>query len=231
MLQIIVSKWGTLYGEEYIDRLKERIEKNCSVPWNLTVIRDHENGWGEYSKKHYRGEGEPKVVQGEGFQNDYHHFDLGGIPLYRKMYPFAMDDHCKQDDTIMMMDIDMLITDDLAYFTTLSTDKPWIQFDYDTPEWELMDDYKNQNITPLNSSVTVWKKGQMNPVYDFVSKYKNEVFFTYRRVDAYLWYCWGVNDFFNYLPIEAVDWYYKGTNAIIRNMAGEKIEFKNEMVV
>lgn len=231
MLQIIVSKWGTLYTEEYIDRLKERIEKNCSVPWNLTVIRDHENGWGDYSKKHYRGEGEPKVVQGEGFQNDHHHFDLGGIPLYRKMYPFGMDDHCHKDDTIMMMDIDMLITDDLAYFTTLSTDKPWIQFDYDTPEWELMDDYKNQNITPLNSSVTVWRKGQMKPVYDFVNKFKNEVFFTYRRVDAYLWYCWGVKDFFNYLPIEAVDWYYKETNAIIRNMAGEKIELKNEVVV
>lgn len=220
-----------MYGEEYIDRLKRDIDKHTTVDWNLTVIRDHVTNWGEYSKKHFRGEGTPSVVQGEGWQNGYHHYNLGGIPLYRKMYPFGLDDHCQPHDTIMMMDIDMLITGDLFYFTTLNLDKPWIQYDYDMPDWKLEQDYKNQNITPINSSVTVWRKGQMQPIYDHVEKFKDEVFFTYRRVDAYLWYCWGVKDFFNFLPKEAVDWYCNETKAIIRNMAGEKIEFKNEVIV
>jgi len=231
MLQIMVSRWGDMYGEEYIDRLKRDIDKHTTIDWNLTVIRNHETSWGEYSKKYFRGEGEPSVVQGEGFQNNYHHFDLGGIPLYRKMYPFGLDSFCSERDTIIMMDIDMLITGDLAYFDRLKLDKPWIQYDYDMPNQRLKDDYKNQNITPINSSVTVWRKGQMQCVYDLVEKYKDEVFFTYRRVDAYLWYQFGVKDFFNYLPVEAVDWYCNNTNALIRNMAGEKIELKNEVII
>lgn len=231
MLQIIVSVWGDMYGDQYIDRLKESISKYTTVEWNLTVIRDHENGWEKYSKKWYRGEGEPRVVQGEGFMNNYHHYNLGGLPLYKKMYPWYMDDHCDENDVIMYLDIDMMINGDLKYFTELDLSKPWVQYDYDMPEQKLIEDYKNQNITPINTSVTVYKKGQLKPIIDLINKSPDRVFFTYRRVDAYVWYQFAVKGFFNYLPIEAVDWYYKDTNPIIRNLAGESIELKNKVII
>ena len=231
MLQIIVSVWGDMYGDRYINRLKSNIDKHTTIDWNLTVIRDHENGWGKYSKKWYRGEGEPRVVQGEGWMNGYHHYNLGGIPLYKKMYPWFMDDHCSDDDVIMYMDIDMMINGDLKYFTELDLSKPWVQYDYDIPQHSLIEDYRNQNITPINTSVTVFKKGQLKPIYDLIEKHTDEVFFNYRRVDAFVWYQFGVKDFFNYLPVEAVDWYYKNTNPIIRNLAGESIELKDEAII
>ena len=231
MLQIIVSVWGDMYGDEYIDKLKKDIDKHTTIDWNLRVIRDHENGWEKYSKKWYRGEGKPRVVQGEGWMNRYHHYNLGGIPLYKKMYPWYMDDHCSEDDVIMYLDVDMIINGDLKYFTELDLSKPWVQYDYDTPKHLLIEDYKNQNITPINTSVTVYKKGQLHPITDLINKMPDRVFFTYRRVDAFVWYQFGVKGFFNYLPVEAVDWYYKNTSPIIRNLAGESIELKNDVII
>jgi len=92
-------------------------------------------------------------------------------------------------------------------------------------------DYKNQNITPINTSVLTWKKGQLKPITDLIKDKPDEVFFTYRRVDAYVWYQFGVKDFFNYFPVDKVDWYYKGTKSLIRNLAGESIELKDDVVV
>ena len=220
-----------MYGEEYIDKLKRSIDKHTTVPWNLTVIRDHENGCGEYSKKWYRGEGEPRVVQREGYVNGYHHYNLGGLPLYKKMYPWMMDDHCSKKDTILYFDIDMVINGDLKYFTKLNLSKPWVQYDYDICPQDMVIDYRNQNITPINTSVLVYKKGQLHPITNFVDKFPDQVFSSYRRVDAYVWYQFGVKGFFNFLPVEAVDWYYKNTNPIIRNMAGESMEDKDSVLI
>ena len=230
MLQIIVSVWGDMYGEEYIDKLKLSIDKHTTVPWNLRVIRDHENGWGDYSRKWYRGEGDPRVVQKEGFINGYHHYNLGGLPLYKKMYPWMMDDHCSNKDVIMYLDIDMVINGDLKYFTELNLAKPWVQYDYNICKQDVVTDYRNQNITPINTSVVVYKKGQLHPITNLVKQMPDQVFSTYRRVDAYVWYQFGVNEFFNFLPIEAVDWYYKDSNPIIRNLAGESIELKDQVI-
>ena len=219
-----------MYGQEYIDRLRTNIDKHTTVPWNLHVIRDHENGWDKYSKKYYRGKGKPHVVQGDGWQKGYHHYNLGGLPLYRKMYPWFMTDHCSQDDTIMYLDIDVEINGDLKYFTKLKLDKPWVQYDYDIDPDMLVQDYMNENITPINTSVLVFKKGQMDPVLKILDEFTDEVFFTYRRVDAFVWYRFGVKNFFNFLPQEIVDWHYKDTHPLISNMAGEVIEVKDAVI-
>lgn len=231
MLQIIVHVWGDMYGDEYIDKLKHSIDKHTTVPWNLRVIRDYENGWGDYSKKWYRGEGEPKIVQQEGYVNGYHHYNLGGLPLYKKMYPWMMDDHCSKKDIIIYFDIDMMINGDLKYFTQLDLTKPWVQYDYDMCKEALQNDYRNQNITPINTSVVVYKKGQLHPITNLVKEMPDQVFSTYRRVDAYVWYQFGVNGFFNFLPEQAVDWHYKNTNPIIRNLAGEEMEKKDKVII
>ena len=231
MLQIIVHKWGDFYSEKYVDVLKRDIEKHTTIDWNLTVLRDHEIGWDEYSLKHFRGSGKPEVVQGEYFINGYHSYDLGGLPLYKKIYPWLQDSNFDDEDIFMYLDIDMIINGDLKYFTELEFDKPWVQYDYDMEKWKLKNDYVDQNITPINTSVLVWKKGQIKPITDLIINKPNEVFFTYRRVDAYVWYRFAVNNFFNYLPVEAVDWHYKKSNPIISNMAGEKKSLKDKTIV
>jgi hypothetical protein len=231
MLQIVVHKWGDLYSEKYIDSLKESIEKYTTIPWNLTVLRDKDNEWDEYSYRHYRGEDEPKVVQGEKWVNGYSSYDLGGLPLYKKIFPWFDDKIGNKNDIFMYLDIDVIIKGDLKYFYDLNYDKPWVQYDYDTDEWSLTNDYKNQNITPINTSVLTWKKGQLKPITDLIKNKPDEVFFRYRRVDAYVWYRFGVNDFFNYFPEDKVDWHYKNSKALIRNLAGEDIELKDKVIV
>ena len=59
----------------------------------------------------------------------------------------------------------------------------------------------------------------------------DQVFCSYRRVDAYVWYEFGVKDFFNYLPADAVDWHYKDTNPVIRNLAGEDMKRKDAAII
>ena len=231
MLQIIVHKWGDLYSEKYIDVLKESIDKHTTVKWNLTVLRDRDTDWNNYSKKYFRGIGEPQVVQNEKIINGYHSYDLGGLPLYKKIYPWFEDQKFKKNDIFMYLDIDMVINGDLKYFTELKFDKPWVQYDYDIDPWKLKNDYRNKNITPINTSVLVWKHGQLKPITDLITNKPNEVFFTYRRVDAFVWYQFGVKDYFNYLPVEAVDWHYKNSNSIIRNMAGESKSLKDQTIV
>jgi|TARA_B100000085_G_scaffold114544_1_gene104368 hypothetical protein len=231
MLQIIVHVWGDLYGEKYIDRLKKDIEKHTTVPWNLTVLRDQDNEWKKYSEKYYRGEGEPRVCQGERWTCGHHTYDLAGLPLYKKILPWFDQKIGKKNDIFMYLDIDVKINGDLKYFIDLEYDKPWVQYDYNIDQWSLINDYKNQNITPINTSILTWKKGQLKPITDLITKNPDEVFFTYRRVDAYVWYRFGVKDFFNYFPEDKVDWYYKNSNAIIRNLAGEDIKLKDTVIV
>ena len=94
----------------------------------------------------------------------------------------------------------------------------------------LVKDYRNQNVTPINTSVLVFRKGQMDPVLKVMNEMTDRVFFTYRRVDAFVWYQFGVKDFFNFLPKEIVDWHYKDSRPLISNMAGEPIEIKDKVI-
>ena len=37
---ILCVKWGDKYGNEYVEKLKEQVEKNCSVPFNFYCLTD-----------------------------------------------------------------------------------------------------------------------------------------------------------------------------------------------
>jgi len=37
---ILCVKWGDKYGREYVEKLKEQCEKNCSVPFNFYCLTD-----------------------------------------------------------------------------------------------------------------------------------------------------------------------------------------------
>ena len=37
---ILCVKWGDKYGNEYVEKLREQIENNCSVPFNFYCLTD-----------------------------------------------------------------------------------------------------------------------------------------------------------------------------------------------
>ena len=39
--------------------------------------------------------------------------------------------------------------------------------------------------TPLNSSVIRWSRGQLQPIYNYVEKHKDIVFFSYKTIDNF----------------------------------------------
>ena len=38
---ILCVKWGDKYGNEYVEGLKDQVEKNCSVPFNFYCLTDN----------------------------------------------------------------------------------------------------------------------------------------------------------------------------------------------
>ena len=38
---ILCVKWGDKYGNEYVEKLKDQVEKNCSVLFNFYCLTDN----------------------------------------------------------------------------------------------------------------------------------------------------------------------------------------------
>ena len=60
---ILCVKWGDKYGREYVEKLKEQCEKNCSVHFNFYCLTDKPTepydillpvDWDDYEGKHIR---------------------------------------------------------------------------------------------------------------------------------------------------------------------------------
>ena len=195
---ILCVKWGTKY-DDYVEKLKSQIEKNCSVPFNFYCITD--NPTKEYDilcpnfwDKYYR----PKQFW-----------------AYRKLYIFNEDLFPIKGNKFLYLDLDILIHQDLKYFFDLEMSRPYIVKGY----WNDIDNCKKNYgkimSTPLNSSVVRWNRGQLKPIYDHVTKNSEVIFFTYRTIDNYynhfFYNMWEENEsFFNVYPKGDVYSWYKG---------------------
>ena len=176
--KIICAKWGDLYSDADVNSLYEKVKQNCSVPFDFECFDKFDEKWDEYKWKNYRASLEPDY-RFDAVQNGYHRDDFGGIPHYRKITLFNEDQKFSDEDTILYLDLDTLITGDLGYFfEELNDDKPYLVWNYwwDHPYFENGYEWKRQyHITrcPLfNSSVMRWKPGQnRKPIYNFVDKH------------------------------------------------------------
>ena len=196
---ILCVKWGTKY-DDYVEKLKSQIEKNCSVPFNFYCITD--NPTKEYDilcpnfwDKYYR----PKQFW-----------------AYRKLYIFNEDLFPKiKGSKFLYLDLDILIHQDLKYFFDLEMSKPYIVKGYWNNIKNSIAKYGQIKSTPLNSSVVRWNKGQLKPIYEHVNKNAEVIFFTYRTIDNYylhfFYNIWEENkSFFNVYPKGDVYSWYKG---------------------
>ena len=196
---ILCVKWGTKY-DDYVEKLKSQIEKNCSVPFNFYCITD--NPTKEYDilfpnfwDKYYR----PKQFW-----------------AYRKLYIFNEDLFPEiQGNKFLYLDLDILIHQDLKYFFDLEMSKPYIVKGYWNNIKNSIAKYGQIKSTPLNYSVVRWNKGQLKPIYEHVNKNAELIFFTYRTIDNYylhfFYNIWEENkSFFNVYPKGDVYSWYKG---------------------
>ena len=131
---ILCVKWGDKYSREYVEKLKQQCEDNCSVPFNFYCLTDKKEKdydislpltWDEYEGLHsrYRNSQAPSNMW-----------------AYRKLYMFKLDkvlgrggwDESERDfktiegDNFLYLDLDVIIHQDLKYFFDLDMTQPWI---------------------------------------------------------------------------------------------------------
>ena len=167
--KILCVKWGEKYNL-YVDKLKKQIEKNCSIPYNFYCLTDN-------PKEEY------DIPLPTFWNKNY-------IPTrfwaYRKCYMFNEELFPQiKGNKFLYLDLDILIHQDLKYFFDLEMSKPYI-----VRGWWKDINISKQNFgqiisTPLNSSVVRWNKNQLKPIYNFIEKNKEVVFFSYKTIDNF----------------------------------------------
>jgi hypothetical protein len=196
---IICVKWGTKYND-YVEKLKLQIEKNCSVPFNFYCLTD--NPRHDYD------------IPLPTFWDKF--YKPNQFWAYRKLYVFNEELFPTiKGNKFLYLDLDILIHKDLKYFFDLNMEKPYIVKGWWNNVETCKKNYGKIMSTPLNSSIVRWNKGQLKPIYDHVNKNSEVIFFTYRTIDNYynhfFYDMWKENEsFFNVYPKGDVYSWYKG---------------------
>lgn len=210
MLNVVCVRWGDKYNE-YTEKLKEQVEKKCSVPFNFYCLTDT-------PQKEYE------------IQLPTHwdsHYIKDRFWAYRKLYIFNEDLFPTiKGNEFLYLDQDVLIHQNLKYFFDLEMSRPYIVRGW----WNDIDTCKKNFgkiiSTPLNSSVIRWTRGQLKPVYNYVEDHKDIVFFSYKTIDNFYnhkFYDVHNEDegFFKPFPKNDIYSWYKGN--IFPDDMGEKI--------
>lgn len=196
---IVCVKWGTKY-DDYVEKLKNQITKNCSVPFNFYCLTDNpKNDYDIELPKHWDK-----------------HFKPNMFWAYRKLYIFNEDLFPQiKGDNFLYLDLDILIHKDLKYFFDLDMKRPHIVRGWWNDITNSKKNYGKIKSTPLNSSVVRWNRGQLKPIYNHVNKNAEVIFFTYKTIDNYynhfFYNMWNEEDsFFNTFPKGDIYSWYKG---------------------
>ena len=215
MNTILCVKWGDKYSDEYVEKLKKQCEKNCSVPFQFICLTDNPT-------------------------QDYHiqlptYWDHHYIPeknffwAWRKCYMF--NDSFLPGDFFLFLDLDLIIHCDLAtFFLHFKTDDqyPYIVRGYWNDIDECKKNYAKYQSPLVNSSIILWKRGQLKPIHDHIDKFAEVIFFTYPTMDNYLNHHWyDIHNeenikLFKGFPQGTCYSYYKG-NIYPNDMEKEKI--------
>lgn len=247
--KIVYLQWGDRYTQEHVDRLYDQINKNCSVDFDFMTVQGCHEGAAfdqmqSLQKKYYRGDLDVDSSITENSSDTYVREDAGGLAHFRKFILFMRDDddrYFDKDDTILYVDLDTLITNDLSYFFDLDNSKPWIarswQFNKDS-KWKRL--YNLRSCPYFNSSVMVWKPGQCRKIFNqLTNPVKIEAaFFQYGAIDNWLFHRFGPmayskddRNFFNHFDKDIVvsDPSYMTNNTKIHTLAGLSMNEKNKI--
>ena len=200
---ILCVKWGDKYSRIYVEKLKEQVETNCSIPVNFYCLTDNPT--------------ESYDVQLPTYWDEYYNPDTNRFWAYRKFYMFNMVKNFPDviGRKFLFLDLDVLIHQDLKYFFDLPMNKPWIVRGWWNNIENCRKNFGQIKSTPLNSSVILWNVGQMRKIYNHINENKEVIFFTYPTIDNYLnhfWYdIWEENEgFLQGFPEGDVYSWYKG---------------------
>lgn len=200
---ILCVKWGDKYSRIYVEKLKEQVETNCSIPVNFYCLTDNPT--------------ESYDVQLPTYWDEYYNPDTNRFWAYRKFYMFNMAKNFPDviGRKFLFLDLDVLIHQDLKYFFDLPMNKPWIVRGWWNNIENCRKNFGQIKSTPLNSSVILWNVGQMRKIYNHINENKEVIFFTYPTIDNYLnhfWYdIWEENEgFLQGFPEGDVYSWYKG---------------------
>ena len=210
---ILCVKWGDKYDSSFIEKLKEQIKRNCSIPFNFYCLTDK-------PEKEYD-------IQLPTHWDKYYNSDTNRFWAYRKCYMFDMEKNFPEvkGTKYLYLDLDILIHQDLKCFFDLSMDKPYIVRGWWNDSENCKKNFGKIKSTPLNSSVIRWNKEQLINVYGHIERNKEVIFFTYHTIDNYFnhfWYnIWEEDEsYFRGYPKGWIYSWYKG------NIFNEDMELK-----
>ena len=196
--RIVYMRWGDRYTLEHENALKEQVKRNCSVDFEFCNMEDIHIGqdckkFQQIQDKTFRGSQDPESSITDHDQQKYVREDAGGLAHFRKYIMWSKDEHYfDEDDVILYLDLDTIITGDLAYFFNLDMEKPYIaksyQF-YKDMKWNRL--YNLRSCPYFNSSVVVWKTGQCRKIINQLRNTAEQAFFQYGINDNWLFHRFG----------------------------------------
>tara|TARA_Y100000004_G_scaffold35423_1_gene37933 strand:- start:3290 stop:4030 length:741 start_codon:yes stop_codon:yes gene_type:complete len=170
---ILCVKWGDKYGNEYVEKLKEQVENNCSVPFNFYCLTD-------------------KPTQSYDIQlpTIWDAYENGKFWAYRKLYMFNERVADIKGDQFLYLDLDVIIQRDLKYFFELNMERPYIVKGWWNDIEVCKKNYAKFQSPMVNSSVIRWNRAQLQKVYKHINDNLDVIFFTYPTIDNYLNHFW-----------------------------------------
>ena len=218
---ILCVKWGDKYDRTYVEKLREQVEKYCSVPYKFYCLTDN-----------------PEWSYDIPLSNEWNNRENGNFWAYRKLFMFNYTaakpsigstyyGHRILGDKFLYLDLDVIIHQDLKYFFELPMDNPYIVRGWWNDMEECHKNYAKFRSTPINSSVIRWDKGQMDEVFYHIKKHIDVIFFTYPTIDNYLNHFWydmhfGKDSYFDVFPEGDIYSWYKG-NTFPHDMEARKV--------
>ena len=170
---ILCVKWGDKYGNEYVEKLKEQVENNCSVPFNFYCLTD-------------------KPTQSYDIQLPpiWDAYENGKFWAYRKLYMFNERVANIKGDQFLYLDLDVIIQKDLKYFFEINIERPYIVKGWWNDVEVCKKNYAKFQSPMVNSSVIRWNRAQLQKVYKHINDNLDVIFFTYPTIDNYLNHFW-----------------------------------------
>jgi len=247
--RIVYLQWGDRYTQDHIDNLYEQVKQNCSVPFDfMTVDGVHEGQafqlLSEIQEKVFRGQQNPESSITENELQTFAREDAGGFAHFRKYLMFMRDTdespkYFNEDDKILYIDLDTIITGDLGYFFDLDLSKPWIarswQFN-ENQKWNRL--YNLRSCPYYNSSVLLWKPGQCRRIFNEMMREAEASFYMYGINDNWLFHRFGPHaysndnrNWFNVFEKDIVisDAKYMSNRTVIHTLAGLSMSEKNKI--
>ena len=170
---ILCVKWGDKYDNEYVEKLKDQVEKNCSVPFNFYCLTDNPT--------------QPYDIQ---LPTTWDAYENGKFWAYRKLYMFDERTIDIKGDQFLYLDLDVIIQQDLKYFFELDMEQPYIVKGWWNDIEVCKKNFAKFQSPMINSSVIRWNRGQLQKIYKHINDNLDVIFFTYPTIDNYLNHFW-----------------------------------------